>query len=64
MVKLVISDMDGTLIDRDEVLPKKAVEMAHALREKVFFYNCNRTCRMYGRKICSGVGYTDSIYRM
>ena len=26
--------MDGTLIDRDEVLPKKAVEMAHALREK------------------------------
>lgn len=38
MVKLVISDMDGTLIDRDEVLPKKAVEMAHALAMKKIFF--------------------------
>lgn len=34
MVKLVISDMDGTLIDRDEVLPEKAVNIVHALKEK------------------------------
>lgn len=34
VVKLVISDMDGTLIDRDEVLSEKAVNIVHALKEK------------------------------
>lgn len=49
MVKLVISDMDGTLIDRDEVLPEKAVNIVHALKEKRnYVYYCDWQSGMYG----------------
>ena len=34
MVKLVVSDMDGTLIDRDEVLSEKAVKIVEELKKK------------------------------
>ncbi|MEG0752802.1 MAG: HAD family hydrolase, partial [Angelakisella sp.] len=34
MIKLVISDVDGTLIDESEVLSHKAIEMAEYLRER------------------------------
>lgn len=34
VVKLVVSDMDGTLIDKDEILPEKAVKIAAALKKK------------------------------
>lgn len=34
MIKLVISDVDGTLIDKDEVLSSRAVKMAKALHDK------------------------------
>lgn len=34
MIRLVISDMDGTLIDRDEVLTEKAMRIAEELRKK------------------------------
>ena len=41
VVKLVISDMDGTLIDKDEVLSEKAVNIVHALKEKgIMFTIC------------------------
>ena len=56
MVKLVISDMDGTLIDRDEVLPKKAVEMAHALREKGILFTIAT-----GRVECMAEKYVQEL---
>lgn len=34
MVKLVVSDMDGTLIDRDEILSEKAIKIVKALKKK------------------------------
>ena len=44
---------------------KKAVEMAHALREKgILFTIATGRVECMAEKICSGVGYTDSIYRM
>ena len=34
MIKLVISDMDGTLIDRDEILSHKAIDIARRLHDQ------------------------------
>ncbi|MDO5689421.1 MAG: HAD family hydrolase [Tissierellia bacterium] len=34
MIELVVCDLDGTLLDRDELLPEEAIAMARALKQK------------------------------
>lgn len=56
MIKLVISDMDGTLIDRDEVLPDKAIKIAKALKEKGIMFTVAT-----GRVECMAESYVKDL---
>lgn len=56
MIKLVISDMDGTLIGRDEILPNTAIELADQLREKGIQFTIAT-----GRAECMAKYYADHL---
>lgn len=56
MVKLVISDMDGTLIDKDEILSNKAIEIARALQERGILFTIAT-----GRVECMADNYVNKL---
>lgn len=56
MIKLVISDMDGTLIDRDEILPEKAVRLAKALGKQGIMFTIAT-----GRVECMANTYVENL---
>lgn len=56
MIKLVISDMDGTLIDRDEILTDKAIKIAEQLRKKKILFTIAT-----GRAECMAADYVKKM---
>ena len=39
MIRLVVCDIDCTLIDKDEVLPKEAILLKNRLKEKGVYFS-------------------------
>lgn len=56
MIKLVISDMDGTLIDRDEILSDKAVNIATELQKEGIMFTIAT-----GRVECMAEDYVKKL---
>ncbi|MCC2255373.1 HAD family hydrolase [Ruminococcus sp. CLA-AA-H200] len=56
MIRLVISDMDGTLIDRDEILTDKAIKIAEELKKKNILFTIAT-----GRAECMASDYVKKM---
>lgn len=56
MIKMVISDMDGTLIGRDEILPESVIHMAKKLKKKGILFTLAT-----GRVECMADAYVKKL---
>ena len=56
MIRLVVCDIDCTLIDKDEVLPKEALEMKRKLEEKGVYFSLAT-----GRTESMAQNYVDAL---